>query len=103
MVFMRKSGSQRPVFEFGQRIDLTSAENNFSEDNSIFLRIPLYGPKGSGSLFSQFDCDQTTQDCEVRRLEFQVESSTDLDEEQYKGQRLLVYDSKIHGPIPKSK
>jgi len=81
-----------------QRINLNAPTDNFTEGSNTYMRIPLHGPKGSGFMYSHFECTEPSE-CRVSRLELEVTKSTALDEEQYRDRRLLIYDFDKHGPI----
>ena len=72
-------------------------EENFTENNDAYLRIPLSGPKGRGSLFFHASCHDNQ--CHVQRLEFEVIKTKALEPEDYENKRLVVFDINKHGPI----
>jgi len=81
-----------------KRVNLMRPDDNFTEDRDVYLRIPLKGPKGRGSLYFHACCDMQNN-CDVKRLEFEVTSSSALKDEEYKDKRLLVFDAEKHGSI----
>lgn len=83
-----------------ERINLTAPTDNFTEGTSAYLRIPVHGPKGSGFVYSHFDCPQGDASCHIRRLELEITKTTAMEEEQYASSRLLIYDFDKHGPMP---
>lgn len=64
-------------------------------DKDTYLRVPVEGPKGNGSLFLHVQCDPS---CVIRRAEVEVNETEALAPEKYKEKRLLIYDFQKHGP-----
>jgi len=75
---------------------LRNAQDNFTQDNNSYLRVPIEGPKGNGSLFLHIICDPS---CFVQRAEVEVDETTALSPEKYREKRLLIYDFQKHGPV----
>jgi len=85
-----------------KRVNLARPEENFTEGNNTYLRIPMSGPKGRGSLFFHAQCanaESRPNECFIQRLEFEVIDTQSLQPEEYRDRRLLVYDVQKHGEL----
>jgi len=83
-------------------IDLRNPTENFTQGKDTYLRVPLEGPKGKGSLFLHVNCEDgnfySKDGCVLRRAECDVHETSELSEDKYKEKRLLIYDLNKHGP-----
>lgn len=83
----------KPIYY--KHMNLRKAQDNFTQDKDTYLRVPVHGQKGNGSLFLHIICDPS---CVLQRAEMGIDETSALSPEKYEGKRLLIYDYDKHGP-----
>ena len=63
--------------------------------------FPVAGSKGNGKFTIRAKCEQAnqTRQCLIQRCDLAIEKTQNLDQEQYLGKALVIYDRKRHGPL----
>jgi len=88
----------KPVKDFN--LNLGDKEHNHTTNVESVFKIPVKGSKGHGYYFIRAEPGPEGK-WEGVRCELQLDATTELEEEQFRDKRLVVFDKKRHGsPIP---
>jgi len=82
-------------------VDLSDQVNNWRDENQCRFKIPVKGPNGHGYYFLSAAKSKEIADSkwEGVRFELEIEETSELSEDQFRGKRLIIYDKTRHGQL----